>query len=128
MRSLPRILEITGLMTAKNLLTVERTIGFRGRIWTGLSAPKTQKAGCQNGGDFIEILGWLANVLVHPATLMPKRASFLPLAGLQRTQTDPNALRRKQTNRAIFSESAWRWLREVSASSLGESLREEAGL
>jgi hypothetical protein len=39
-------------MTAKNPLTVELTIGFEGRIWTGLSAPKTQKAGRQNGGDF----------------------------------------------------------------------------
>jgi hypothetical protein len=38
-------------MTAKNPLAVERTIGFKGRIWTGLSAPKTQKAGRQNGGD-----------------------------------------------------------------------------
>jgi hypothetical protein len=44
-------------MTAKNLLTVEQTIGFRGRIWTGLSATKTQKAGRQNGGDFGQVLG-----------------------------------------------------------------------
>jgi hypothetical protein len=44
-------------MTAKNRLTVERTIGFGGRIWTGLSALKTQKAGRQNGGDFGQVLG-----------------------------------------------------------------------
>jgi hypothetical protein len=43
-------------MTAKNRLTVERTIGFRGRIWTGLSAPETQKAGRQNGGDFGQVV------------------------------------------------------------------------
>jgi hypothetical protein len=43
-------------MTAKNPLAVERTIGFRGRIWTGLSAPKTQKAGRQNVGDFGEVV------------------------------------------------------------------------
>jgi hypothetical protein len=44
-------------MTAKSRLTVERTIGLRGRIWTGLSGPKTQKAGRQNGGDFGQVLG-----------------------------------------------------------------------
>jgi hypothetical protein len=43
-------------MTAKNPLTVERTIGLRGRIWTGLPALKTQKAGRQNGGDFGQVL------------------------------------------------------------------------
>jgi len=39
-------------------LTVERTIGFDGRILTGLSALKTQKAGRQNGGDFGEVVIW----------------------------------------------------------------------
>jgi hypothetical protein len=38
-------------MTAKNPFTVERTIVFRERIWTGLSAPKTQKAGRQKVGN-----------------------------------------------------------------------------
>jgi hypothetical protein len=49
--------EITGLITARNLLTVELTIGLKEQIWTGLSAPKTQKAGRQNGGDFGQVLG-----------------------------------------------------------------------
>jgi hypothetical protein len=44
-------------MTAKNPLTVERTIGFKERIWTGLSAPKTQKADRQNGGNFGQMFG-----------------------------------------------------------------------
>jgi hypothetical protein len=44
-------------MTAKNPFTVERTIGFWWRIWTGLPAPKTQKAGRQNGGNFGQVFG-----------------------------------------------------------------------
>ena len=44
-------------MTAKNALTVERTIGFGRRIWTGLSAPKTLEAGRQNGRDFGQVFG-----------------------------------------------------------------------
>jgi hypothetical protein len=54
---LPEILAFSGLMTAKNPLTVERTIGFSGRIWTGLSAPKTLEPGRQNGGDFGQVFG-----------------------------------------------------------------------
>jgi len=50
------ILKITAYITAKDPLTVERTIGLEREIWTGLSAPKTQKAGRQNGGDFGEMV------------------------------------------------------------------------
>jgi hypothetical protein len=43
------------------LLTVERTIGVDGRILTGLSALKTQKAGRQNGGDFGQAVSKILN-------------------------------------------------------------------
>jgi len=49
--------EITGLITAKNLHTVELTIGLKRRIWTGLSALKTQKAGRQDAGNFGQVFG-----------------------------------------------------------------------
>jgi hypothetical protein len=44
-------------MTAKNPFTVERTIGFSGRIWTGLSAPKTLEPGRQKVGNFGQMFG-----------------------------------------------------------------------